>query len=81
MARRRKALIPGLSWSWKRAIGLSGLKTKISRKIGVPLTTGGRQRKIGAAVEKMVLSRLGCLPVVGLMIAGVGAAGVLDWLL
>lgn len=81
MARRRKALIPGLSWSWKRAVGLSGLKAKVSRKIGVPLTTGGRQRKIGAAVEKMVVGKSGCLPVVGLVIAGVGAAGVLDWLL
>jgi len=37
----------GFSWSWKRAIGLSGLKNKISRKIGVPFTKGGRQRKIG----------------------------------
>ncbi len=37
----------GLSWSWKRASGLSGLKNKISRKIGIPLTKGGRQRKIG----------------------------------
>jgi hypothetical protein len=80
MARKRKG-IPGLSWSWKRAVGLSGLKAKVSRKIGVPLTTGGRQRKIGAAVEKMVVGKAGCLPVVGLMIAGVGAAGVLDWLL
>ena len=57
MARRRKNLIPGLSWSWKRAVGLSGLKTKVSRKIGVPLTKGGLQRKVGAAV----LSRIGCL--------------------
>lgn len=37
----------GFSWSWKRAVGISGLKNKISRKIGIPLTRSGRQRKVG----------------------------------
>jgi len=37
----------GFSWSWKRASGLSAMKGKISRKIGVPLTRSGRQRKVG----------------------------------
>lgn len=37
----------GFSWSWKRASGLSGLKQRISRNIGIPLTKGGRQRKVG----------------------------------
>jgi len=40
----------GFSWSWKRAIGISGVKNKISRKIGVPLTRQGRQRKVGRAM-------------------------------
>jgi len=44
MARRRKY---GASWSWKRAIGLSAAKGKLSRKIGIPLTRSGRQRQIG----------------------------------
>jgi len=46
LGRRRKG-IPGLTWSWKRAIGLSALKGRISRKIGIPLTREGRQRKVG----------------------------------
>jgi len=54
MSRRRKSLIPGLSWSWKRAVGLSGLKTRVSRKIGIPLTRGGRQRKLGAMMGCML---------------------------
>jgi hypothetical protein len=54
MTRKRKALIPGLSWSWKRAIGLSGLKAKVSRRIGIPLTRGGRQRKVGAMLGCML---------------------------
>ena len=45
----------GFSFSWKRAIGLSGLKAKLSRKIGFPLTESGRERKIG----KMILKFLG----------------------
>lgn len=37
-------------FSWKRAVGISGAKAKLSRKIGVPLTKSGRQRKYGAAM-------------------------------
>jgi hypothetical protein len=40
----------GFSWSWKRATGLSAAKGKISRKIGIPLTKSGRQRKLGRMV-------------------------------
>jgi hypothetical protein len=39
----------GFSFSWKRASGISGMKGKISRKTGVPLTRSGRQRKVGRA--------------------------------
>ena len=44
--------IPGLSFSWKRTLGISGLKTKISRKIGIPTTKQGLERKIGGAILK-----------------------------
>jgi hypothetical protein len=37
----------GVSFSWKRAFGISGAKASISRRIGIPLTRQGRQRKIG----------------------------------
>ena len=40
----------GLSFSLKRAIGISGLKTKIARKTGIPTTKQGLERKIGQAV-------------------------------
>jgi hypothetical protein len=49
MARKRKG-IPGLSFSWKRASGLSSAKAKLSRQLGVPLTQAGRQRKVGKAL-------------------------------
>lgn len=44
----------GLSWSWKRAVGISGTKNKISRKIGVPLTKSGRQKKYGNWLENLL---------------------------
>jgi hypothetical protein len=52
MPRRRTF---GVSFSWKRAIGLSAAKGKISRAIGIPLTRSGRQQKVG----RMVLGLFG----------------------
>jgi len=58
----------GVSFSWKRAVGISGMKSRISRQIGIPLTRSGRQRKIGRA--------MGCCVVfAGLTYAGL-AAGI-----
>ena len=42
--------IPGLSFSLKRAVGLTALRTKVSRTIGVPTTKQGLERKVGAMV-------------------------------
>jgi hypothetical protein len=51
-------------FSWKRAIGLSAAKARLSRRIGIPLTKSGRQRKLG----KMV-SGGGCLVALAFMLA------------
>jgi hypothetical protein len=45
---RRKTF--GLSWSWKRASGISGMRGKIARKTGIPTTKSGMQRKIGRSI-------------------------------
>ena len=37
-------------FSWKRLIGLSAAKAKLSRQIGIPLTRSGRERKIGRMI-------------------------------
>jgi hypothetical protein len=42
--------IRGLSFSLKRAIGLSALKGKVARKTRIPTTKGGLERKIGRAL-------------------------------
>lgn len=49
--------IPGLSFSWKRAVGISQLKQKIARKTGIPTTKAGIQRKIGAAIIKSIFRK------------------------
>ncbi len=49
-------------FSWKRFLGISQAKARISRKIGIPLTRSGRQRKLGAL--------MGCLiPLLVLLLA------------
>lgn len=40
----------GISFSWKRALGISGVKGEISKKIGIPLTKSGRERKVGRLI-------------------------------
>ena len=60
----------GFSFSWRRAIGLSALKGRISRAIGIPLTREGRQRKLGALLGCCVpLTILLCGPVVLAVVA------------
>lgn len=34
-------------FSWSRLLGISAAKGRVSRKIGIPLTRSGRQRKLG----------------------------------
>ena len=64
----RKKGIPGVSFSWKRASGLSNAKSKLSRDLGIPLTRAGRQRKLGKA--------MGCCVPAAFILAG-GTAAVL----
>jgi hypothetical protein len=40
-------LFPGVTFSWKRALGVTAAKRKISRASGIPLTRNGRRSKLG----------------------------------
>jgi hypothetical protein len=42
-----KKTVPGLSFSWKRASGLTSAKRKIAKATGVPTTRTGRRNKLG----------------------------------
>lgn len=57
MARKTNTGIPGLSFSWKRALGISRAKQKIARETGIPTTKEGLERKIGTTVLKMIFSK------------------------
>lgn len=43
----KKKSIPGLSFSAKRAVGITSAKQKIAKETGIPTTKQGRQRKLG----------------------------------
>ena len=38
---------PGLSFSWKRAVGVTKAKRRIAKATGIPLTRSGRRSKLG----------------------------------
>lgn len=44
--------MPGLSFSWKRALGISQARQKIARATGIPTTRAGVERKIGQLILK-----------------------------
>lgn len=49
--------IPGLSFSWKRAVGLTQAKQQIARKFGVPTSKVGLERKVGKLIIKSILGK------------------------
>jgi hypothetical protein len=54
----------GFSFSWRRAIGASAAKARLSRSIGIPLTRSGRERKLG----RLVSSSLGAVGVAAILL-------------
>jgi hypothetical protein len=50
-------------FSWRRLLGISAFKSRISRTIGIPLTASGRRRKLGASVFNAVGPVVGTLAV------------------
>ncbi len=46
MAKRKKFKIPGLSFSWKKALGVTSAKRKIAKATGIPTTKSGRRNKL-----------------------------------
>ena len=49
---------PGLSFSWKRALGVTKAKRRVSKKTGMPLSRGGRRMKLGKWLGMKLLLRL-----------------------
>jgi hypothetical protein len=51
---RRKSY--GFSFSWKRAVGISGARQSFARKTGIPTTKQGLERKIGSSLLNSIFS-------------------------
>lgn len=49
--------IPGLSFSWKRALGITQAKQKIARQTGIPTSKAGIERKIGKMILKALFGK------------------------
>lgn len=49
--------IPGFSFSWKRALGVSKFKRDFAKATGIPTTRNGIERKIGNAVINTIFGK------------------------
>jgi hypothetical protein len=54
---KKSTPIPGLSFSWKRALGISQAKQRIARGTGIPMTKAGLERKIGNIILKTLFKK------------------------
>jgi hypothetical protein len=41
-------------FSWWRLFGVTALKSRVSRKIGIPLTRTGRRQKLGSLILRLL---------------------------
>ena len=49
--------IPGLTFSWKRALGVTQAKQQIARKTGIPTSKVGLERKVGKMIVKSIFRK------------------------
>jgi hypothetical protein len=49
--------IPGLSFSWKRALGVTQAKQQLARRTGIPTSKAGLERKIGKMIIKSIFGK------------------------
>lgn len=57
MGNKRSTPIPGLSFSWKRALGITKAKQNIARKTGIPTSKSGIERKVGGFICKKIFGK------------------------
>ena len=55
--RKLNTELPGLSFSWKRALGITQAKQKIASQTGIPTTKSGIERKIGKMILKSIFGK------------------------
>ena len=47
----------GFSFSWRRLLGIAGLRSSVAHRTGLPTTRGGMERKIGRYFLRMLFGR------------------------
>lgn len=55
---RKTSIIPGLSFSLKRALGITQAKHKFARETGVPTSMAGLERKIGKTILRGLFGKI-----------------------
>lgn len=55
---RKPSIIPGLSFSLKRALGITQAKQKFARETGVPTSMAGLERKIGKTILRGLFGKI-----------------------
>lgn len=54
---KKSTPIPGLSFSLKRALGITQAKQKIAKATGIPTSKAGLERKIGSVIIKTLFGK------------------------
>ena len=54
---KKSTPIPGLSFSLKRALGISQLRQRIAHETGIPTSKAGIERKIGNTILKVLFGK------------------------
>lgn len=57
LTRKSNTGIPGLSFSWKRVLGITQAKQKFARETGIPTSKAGVERKIGRMILKSLFGK------------------------
>ena len=58
MAKRKTNTgIPGLSFSWKRALGITQAKQKLARETKIPTSKAGIERKLGSLILSILFGK------------------------
>lgn len=83
MAKRRRSNtgIPGLSFSYKRALGITSAKRRFARATGIPTTRSGRRAKAGRMMGCLVpvIAVIAIVSMLVIMLCSVAVAESIDF--
>ena len=57
MEKKKIVRIPGISFSWKRALGITQAKQKFARQTGIHTSKAGLERRLGKTLLKVLFGK------------------------